>query len=244
MEIGPDVERLHYSAQGRLARMQNYYRWILRQFDGALGKRIWDAGAGIGTVSEMLAEHADFLLASEFTEQNLVTLRERFGGRERIRVERCDLTKDDALAYSADRLDTIVSLDVLEHLEDDRLPLRLFHQVLAPGGKLCLKVPAHPFLYGTLDRASLHHRRYTRRDLGEKLRSAGFTVERLRAMNFAATIPYFLKGRVLKRDKNFSNTIDGSRLGLYNRLVPWLERVERWLPIPVGLSLVAIARKT
>ncbi len=243
MEIGPDVERSHYAAQGRLARMQNYYLWILRQFDGALGRRIWDAGAGIGTVSELLLLRADFVLASEYTEQNLVALRERFAGRERVRVERCDLASEDAIAFTADRLDTIVSLDVLEHLEDDRRALSLFHRVLQPQGRLCIKVPAHPFLYGTLDRASLHHRRYSRRDLREKLRAAGFAVERLHAMNFAATIPYFLKGRILKKQQNFSNTIDGSKLGFYNRLVPWLERVERLLPVPVGLSLVAVARK-
>ncbi len=243
METSSDLERAHYAAQGRLARMSNYYRWILRQFDGALGRRIWDAGAGIGTVSETLIENADFLLATEFGEKNLVALRERFAGRAAVRVEFCDLSREDARVFAGERLDTIVSLDVLEHLADDGFALRLFHAVLAPGGRLCLKVPAHPFLYGTMDRASLHHRRYARRELREKLRAVGFVPEHLRAMNLAATIPYFVKGRLLKRDRNFSNSIDGERLGFYNRIVPWLERIERVLPPPFGLSLIAIARK-
>ena len=62
-------------------------------------------------------------------------------------------------------------------------------------------------------------------------------------MNMAATVPYFLKGRVLKKRRNFSNSIDGGKLGFYNRLMPWLERAERVLPTPFGLSLVAVGRK-
>ena len=102
---------------------------------------------------------------------------------------------------------------------------------------------AHPFLFGSLDEASLHYRRYTKRDLREKLLRAGFEVEMLRHMNLAAVVPYLLKGRVLRSKKNFSNSLSGSRLGFYNKLIPWFARFEGLLPPPIGLSLVAIARK-
>jgi len=244
MELTPDLEARHFDAQERLARMGSYYRWILNNFRGAIGRRVWDAGAGIGSVSALLAEEADFLLATEFTEHNLAALRERFAGRADVRVEFCDLTRQEALAFAGLELDTIVTLDVLEHLDDDARALATYFAVLRPGGRLCAKVPAHPFLYGTLDEASLHYRRYARRELGRKLAAAGFEVERLRHMNMAATVPYFLKGRVLKKKTgSFSTSIDGSKLGFYDRLIPWLERVERLVPPPFGLSLVAIARK-
>jgi len=243
MDLTRKIESAHFAAQGRLARMGNYYRWILANFEGFIGRRIWDAGAGIGSVSELLSERCDLLLATEFTESNMEALRERFAGREGVRVEFCDLAGDEALAFSGHDLDTVITLDVLEHLEDDARALRIYYEVLRPGGHLLIKVPAHPFLYGTMDKASLHRRRYTKRELRAKLQAAGFRVKRLRHMNLAATLPYLIKGRILKRESNFSISIDGSKLGFYNRLMPWLERAERILPPPCGLSLVAVGEK-
>ena len=243
MDLSEDIESKHFDAQGRLARMDNYYRWILGTFGGALGRRVWDAGAGIGNVSELLLERADFVLATEFTERNLEALRERFEREPRARVEYCDLTRPEALELRRHELDTIVTLDVLEHLEDDRAALSRYHEILQPGGALLIKVPAHMFLFGTMDEASLHYRRYAKRELRGKLEAAGFQVERLRHMNMVATLPYFLKGRVLRRRRNFSGTIDGGKLGLYNSLMPWLERLERLVPPPFGLSLIAVGRK-
>jgi SAM-dependent methyltransferase len=236
-------ESMHYTAQGRLAQLGNYHRWILRNFGDAVGRRIWDAGAGIGNVTEHLAERADFVLASEFSQRNLEALHERFEGSQRVRVAHCDLAGDDALAFADLAIDTIVSLDVLEHLEDDLGTLRTFWAVLQPGGRALLKVPAHPFLYGAIDEASLHLRRYRRRDIRGVFERAGFRVERLAYMNMAATVPYFVKSRLLRRRTNFSNTVDPGRLGLYDRLMPWLERAERFLPVPFGLSLIAVGRK-
>jgi SAM-dependent methyltransferase len=237
------VETMHRAAQGRMAQLSNYYRWILRNFGGAVGRRIWDAGAGIGNVTEHLARHADFVLATEFAQQNLDALRERFADRPGVRIAYCDLARDDALAFEDCEIDTVISLDVLEHLDDDLHVLRNFWTVLRPEGRLLLKVPAHPFLYGAIDEASLHIRRYRKGDLRAVLERAGFCVERVAHMNMAATLPYFVKSRVLRRRTNFSNTIDPERLGLYNRLVPWLERAERILPVVFGLSLIAVGRK-
>ncbi|MCB9914265.1 MAG: class I SAM-dependent methyltransferase [Planctomycetes bacterium] len=244
MELDDRTEQAHFAAQGTLGRMDNYYRWILRNFGPRVGRRVWDAGAGVGHVTALLAAQAELVVATEFTERNLEALRARFAGVPNVVVEFCDLTAPAALELARYELDTIVTLDVLEHLEDDAAALARYHEILRPGGALLIKVPAHPFLYGTVDEASLHFRRYEKRELREKLERAGFRVEMLRPMNAAATLPYFFKGRVLKKRSNFSGTIDQGRVGLYNRLMPWLERVERLVPPPFGLSLVAAGRKS
>jgi 2-polyprenyl-3-methyl-5-hydroxy-6-metoxy-1,4-benzoquinol methylase len=236
-------ESMHCAAQGRMARLGNYHRWILRNFGDAFGRRVWDAGAGIGNVAEHLAERADFVLASEYSERNLDALRERFDGRAGVRVAYCDLAADDAPDFEDCAIDTVICLDVLEHLAHDLRALQIFWSVLRPGGQVLLKVPAHPFLYGSIDAASLHLRRYRRSDLCAALERADFRVERLAYMNMAATIPYFVKSRLLRKRTNFSNSLDPARLGLYDRLMPWLERAERLLPVPFGLSLIAVARK-
>jgi len=243
--MGPDrrLEAMHFEAQGRLARLGNYHGWILRNFEGAFGRRIWDAGAGIGLVTAQLAERAEFVLATEFTPRNLEELTRRLEAVPNVRVAACDLSGDAALAFGDYDLDTVISLDVIEHLEDDAHALRTFRKVLRPGGRALIKVPAHPFLFGAMDEASLHHRRYRRAELSRKLREAGFAVERVAYMNLLATVPYFVKSRVLRRRTNFSNSIDPDRLGWIDRLIPWLERIERVVPPPFGLSLVAVGRK-
>lgn len=243
MKISEQTEVVRREAQGRLASMGNYHRWILRNLSRGLGRRIWDAGAGVGVVSSQLLERTDFLLATDYRESHIDLLSESLGTRPGLRVERCDLTRPDLGTLRAWGLDTIINLDVLEHLPDDRAVLGAFHEVLAPGGRLLLKVPAHPFLFGSLDEASLNYRRYTRRDLREKLRGAGFEIERLRHMNLPAVLPYFLKSRVMRSENKVSNSLNGSRQGLYNKLIPWFAKLERFLPPPMGLSLVAIARK-
>lgn len=237
------TERMHFDAQERLAQLGNYQRWVLRNFGHSLGRRIWDAGAGIGNVTAHLAKMADFVLATEYSERNLEMLTARFADSERVVVARCDLSGDDAIAFEKHALDTVISLDVIEHLTDDLHALRMYRRVLVPGGRVLIKVPAHPFLYGSIDAASLHLRRYRRGELRDRLAEAGFHVERVAYMNLVATFPYFVKSRILQRRTNFSNSIDPNRLGLYNRIIPWLERVERVLPVPFGLSLLAVGRK-
>jgi SAM-dependent methyltransferase len=238
----PD-EAMHFEAQGRLARLGSYHAWILRNFEGALGRCVWDAGAGVGLVTARLAERCESVLATEYGERNLAELSRRFAGDDRVEVDRCDLTGDDARRYEGRHLDTVVCLDVIEHLEDDAHALRSFHRVLVPGGRLLLKVPAHPFLYGAVDEASRHFRRYRRAGLAGAIADAGFEVEWVRHMNAAATVPYLVKSRILKRRTNFSNSLGAGRLSLYDRLIPWIERVEQRVPPPFGLSLIAVGRK-
>jgi 2-polyprenyl-3-methyl-5-hydroxy-6-metoxy-1,4-benzoquinol methylase len=241
--LNMDIETQHLAAQNRLAQMDNYYQWIFRHFAEVVGKRVWDAGAGIGHLTEILCKQAQFVYATEFTEKNLAILHKRFANDKQVQIAFCDLTTDDALHLIKYQFDTIMSLDVLEHLEDDRQTLRLFAKILAPEGRLLLKVPAHPFLYGSIDEASLHYRRYAKRDLKNKLEEAGFHLEKLSYMNMVATVPYFIKSRLLKINNNFSNSLDGNRLSFYNHLMPWLERAERIIPPPFGLSLIAIGHK-
>ncbi len=243
MDLTNEFETKHFDAQNSLTQMGNYYLWILNNFSGAIGSRVWDAGAGIGNITELLSQQAEFVLATEFTKLNLVTLHKHFEKHENINVRFCDLTKDDALAFAKYDLDTIVTLDVLEHLENDQYTLRLYYDVLRPNGRLLIKVPAHMFLYGSLDKASLHFRRYAKKELKEKLNEAGFIIEKLHYMNIAATIPYFIKSVILKKNSNFSTSLNSNRLGFYNILIPWFEKVERILRPPFGLSLIAIGRK-
>ena len=243
MELTEEHEDQHLDAQFELARLGNYYQWILNNFGDSIGHRVWDAGAGIGSVTSLLTKRCDFVLATEYGERNLKILRQTFDGHADVAVDYCDLTMNSVSRFASYDLDTVISLDVLEHLKDDCFALKQFHRVLKSDGRVLIKVPAHEVLYCSIDEASLHYRRYSKSQLGEALISSGFVLEQLRYMNWVATIPYFIKGRLLKPRRNFSRSIKKERLSLYNQLMPWLERLERIVPPPFGLSVIAVGRK-
>ena len=135
------------------------------------------------------------------------------------------------------RIDTVVCLNVLEHIEDDRATLADMYDLLQPGGRLVLLVPAFARLYGTLDEHLRHFRRYEKDELEGKVREAGFVLENLMYLNRPGIFGWWLNGKLLRR-----RVLPRSQLLAFKLLMPLLER-EKERPPSTGLSLVAIGRK-
>jgi SAM-dependent methyltransferase len=220
-----------------LAGARNYYGWISASFAPWLGRRMLEAGAGIGTFTDwLLARRPDaHVTAVEPAANNFPTLSRRWAGDPRVTAVQGYL--DDSLPAAS--ADTVVAVNVMEHVEDDAAFLRAAARVLAPGGHLCLFVPALPALYGSLDEAFEHHRRYTRRGLEGRLRGAGLELVRVRYMNMPGMVAWWLFSKVLRR-----RTITARDAGVYDRwVVPLVRAVEDRIPPPVGNGLLAVARK-
>ncbi len=126
---------------------------------------------------------------------------------------------------------------MLEHIADDRARLVAFRERLRPGGHLLLLVPSHPFLYGPIDRAFDHQRRYAKRELQSLLEGAGFRVSDLRRVNPVGALGWLVVGRILRRLE-----IPGGPLRAFDRIVPVLRLLDR-AELPLGLSLWAVARR-
>jgi SAM-dependent methyltransferase len=220
-----------------LAGAVNYYRWIVRRFAPYLGRRIVEVGAGIGTFASHLRQAAPDaeLTLVEPAANNYPHLRARFADDPRVRTVRGYL-EDAGPAGSAD---AVVAVNVMEHVRDDAAFLRAVHGLLAPGGHALLFVPALPALYGSLDEAFEHFRRYTRAELDGRLRGAGLDPLRVAYTNLPGVAAWWLSGRVLRR-----RTVSARDARIYDRwVIPWVSALERvWTP-PLGQSLIAVARK-
>jgi SAM-dependent methyltransferase len=220
-----------------VAEATNYYDWILDSFAPHIGQRCVEAGAGIGTVSKLLLARASLraLTLIEPAANNVPILRERFAGDSRVKVYHGYL---EDLTRSL-KSDSIIAVNVLEHVEKDDAFLKASFNILAPGGALLLLVPALPAIFGSLDRAFDHFRRYTRSGIREQLLDAGFEIERLSYLNTLGVAAWFVSGRIFRR-----STLARSQVRFYDRLViPWLRAVEKRFPAPIGQSLLAIARR-
>jgi glycosyltransferase involved in cell wall biosynthesis len=225
-----------YKTLLRLARADRYNQWMLTQLKPWMGQRVLEVGSGIGSFTRYLLGR-DLIVATELNPRYLRILGNTFERHTRVEVMPLDLTSFDPGPLAARSLDTILCLNVLEHVEDDRGTLRRLHASLAPGGHLLLVVPAHARLYGAIDRAIDHHRRYERADLIGKLEEAGFGVQHTHYFNRLGVVGWYLNSVLLRRTR-----VPGFQLHLQNLLVPLL-RLEAALPLPFGLSLVAVARR-
>ena len=237
-------EANHLDAQQKLSHLTNYHAWSLSFLGGNCGRRIWDAGAGVGLLAEqLLKKDPEHLLLSEFTSMNLEILKERYGGNPKVAVQYCDLNRTEKSELVHQPIDTVILLDVLEHVPDDQKALSLIHDALEAGGHLLIKVPAHPFLFCGIDKASSHFRRYRKKMLRNKLREAGFAVKQICYMNMSGAMLYFLKGKILKKEASYSRTIKDNRLDWMNKCIPFIAKSERCIHPLFGLSVIAVAQK-
>jgi len=212
-----------------------YNAWLIERVLPWVGRRVLEIGAGVGTMSAFLADRERVVL-SDTNAGYLERLRTRFAGQPRVRVAALRLPATDG-DLQAERLDTIICLNVLEHVREDELSLATMFQLLQPGGRLVLLVPSLPAIYGTLDRALGHFRRYTPAELRQKYAAAGFRMRHLEYFNLAGIPGWWFTGRVLKRE-----LIPTASLRWYDALVP-LFRLERFLPWRLGQSLIAVGER-
>lgn len=223
----------------------NYFAWQVDLFKGYARGTIIDHGAGTGGLSgALLAANAGRsaiahrIVALEPDPQLVDVLHQKFDNVPAASVFAGTL--DDYLAANGTAcVDTIVSSNVIEHIEDDVACLRAMWDLLRPGGAVGLYVPARPELFGSLDKAVGHYRRYKRDELETKLVRSGFLVRSVQYRNLVGVLPWLLVGRVLKRDR-----VGSGSLRLFDRVVfPLARRLEDIVSPRYGLNLVAIGIK-
>jgi SAM-dependent methyltransferase len=218
-----------------IAEARHYNEWLFDRARPYLGRVVLDAGAGIGTFTELAARSGRTVVALEPDQALAAHLRERVGARAGVRV--VEGGAETLPAEVGDGFDSILCLNVLEHVRDDAVALDGFRARLRPGGRLLLLVPAHRALYGAYDRAVGHERRYARRDLRRLLDGAGLEVETLRHVNPLGALGWLVRVRT-RRAGDWPST----SFRAFDRLVPLLRRLDR-VPLPFGLSLWAVARR-
>lgn len=217
-----------------------YFRWQVEQFLPYLGQRILEIGCGVGGIIELLGNR-ELIHGLDVEPEVLAYARERFQGRPECRFDLLDITQaspDQLASLRENRFDSVVCINVLEHIRDDIAALQRMEAVLQPGGTLALLIPAHLALYGPYDKVDGHFRRYGKTYLRTILLHTNLQVVRMHYFNAIGAMGWWVQYRLLRR------SIHGQgQLGLMNRLLPLVRVVEKLLKPPFGLSLVAICRK-
>src|SRR5437016_1196715 len=235
--IRPDVGREDegYTTLRRVEVLRRYTAFLWDLMRPYVGRRVLEVGSGTGVMTRYLATREE-VVASDVDPEYVEFLRRTFADKPNVQVRLLDLAHLGEDGLAPHRFDTVVCANVLEHVADDAATLRAMRALLAPGGRVVLIVPALRALYGTIDVAIGHHRRYSREEIDAKLRAAGLEVEHVSYFNLLGVAGWWLNARVLRR-----RSVPGLQARLNDRLVPLL-RLERRLKPPIGMSLLAVGR--
>ena len=206
------------------------------------GNTVLDIGCGSGFLLGELIKQGKDVYGVEPNHELATLLRKRY---PTISVAEKTV---ETLDHVSGVFDTITILDVLEHVEDDVAALQTMYRKLSPDGRLVLVVPAHQSLYGKRDKAMGHYRRYGKKELLSKIRSAGFIIQEVRHWNALAFLPYWFYEKILHRELTVHYRSDtnarGMRILLRKMISWWLSSVERYIDFGLGLSLIVVAKKS
>lgn len=217
----------------RLNRAPRFTKWMADTIRPYVGERILEIGAGIGNLTANLVPRTTYW-ASDINPQYLDRLNKLKATRPYLRV--CYTDASAVESFPAEQFDTVICLNVVEHLEDDVKALRNIRASVEKDGRAIVLVPNGPRLFGTLDEVLGHYRRYTRDQLVEACGRAGFRIEKVLKFNRIGSPGWWLNGRVLKK-----KTFGFWQIKLLNNLVPFVRPIDRFLPLP-HLSWIVILR--
>ena len=220
---------------GRLNRAPRFTKWMADVIRPYVGEKVLEIGAGTGNLTVQLTPRRLYWV-SDINPLYLDYLENIRLNRPYMRVGYTDGGKGDSFPREK-KFDTVICLNVVEHLADDLTALNNFREVLEDQGRAIVLVPCGPWLFGSLDEVLGHHRRYSRKQLTDLVERAGFRLESMLGFNRIGVIAWWLNARLLRR-----RTFGFWQIQLLNVLTPVFRVLDNFLPLP-PLSLIAVISK-
>jgi len=212
--------------------------WMADTIRPFVGQRVLEIGAGMGNLTRYLSRRRQRYVATDLDAEHLVRLRNRLRHRPKLETAMLDLSRTQDFLPFANAMDTVICLNVLEHLEDDLACLGNIHSALSPGGRAIILVPEGQNLFGQMDVVLGHFRRYSREQLRARMEEAGFSVETVLNFNRVSRPAWFVSSRLLRRSR-----LGRFQLKLFDKMVWLWRRIDRFIPWK-PTSIIAIGRKS
>ncbi len=234
------VEETHWWYR---ARRDIIFDWVKRVMPAYKDPRFLDIGCGTGfNITYLHQLGYNQVIGLDFSPDALAYCHSR-----QLKVLICGSAEQ--LPIQPACYDIILTLDILEHLKEDRSALSEIFRVLRPGGSLIIFVPAFQFLWSFQDEISHHRRRYTAAELKEKVVQAGFELTKLTYAN-SLLFPIVWFGRIMLRTfpKYFKITSESQMNPPWmNSLLYRIFLVElsllHLIDLPVGVSILCVCKK-
>lgn len=239
------VEQQDYSGRDleAMALAVNYHRWIHDLFKKYLGSRVVEVGAGTGAFSELLLTQplqSLTLVEPSHTMHSLLQRKlEQLNPKLAVETYNAPFQRVARQIREKQHPDSIVYVNVLEHILDEEAELRTMRDSLEPGGRIFIFVPAFQWLFGEYDKVLGHQRRYSLHTLVASCSKAGFKTIEAKYMDFLGIAPWWIKYCLFR-----SKTMEPALVNLYDRfVVPAIRGIESLKEPPAGKNILLIAEK-
>ncbi|HSW97485.1 MAG TPA: class I SAM-dependent methyltransferase [Candidatus Saccharimonadales bacterium] len=212
---------------------KNYNKWIAEQCLQHIKSPLLEVGSGTGNISKFFLSKKGVTL-SDIDAGLVKTLKKKFSQKS-VSIQKIDISKK---LTKRNKYQTIVAINVLEHIQDDKKAIKNMHALLQKGGKIILLVPAKKFAYTEFDRLLGHHRRYEKEKLKKLTEKSGFITEKIYYFNFVGLWSWILRSKMEK-----SHSLKPYQVAIFDKIVPYLKVIEKVIPVPVGVSLILVGVK-
>jgi len=224
-----------------IAISENFNEWLYQEVSKPLFGNILEVGSGLGTFSKRIID--DFpkskITLTDVSIEYVNQLKEKFS-KENILVHKLDLnSKSDFEDIGYEQFDSIIAINVLEHVENDEFALQQLHKMLKKNGILVVLVPCHKFLFNVIDSHIGHFRRYTKKDLEKKIKESNFKIDKIFYFNMLGIIGWYINGNLCKNPQ-----VNPKSLKFFDKMVPVLGMLEKALHKKIGLSLICYLKKS
>ena len=237
-----DIDQVGQETLDVISGADKFNRWMHETIAPHCYGRILEIGSGIGNISKYFIERGDSIMLTDLRKSYCDQLQDSFGkSKNLIGIEQIDLVAENFDTQYKDLLgtfDTVFALNVIEHIEDDRLALVNATKLLSSNGKIIILVPAYQSLYNQFDVELEHFRRYTKKTIATTFDNAAIDIERQQYFNAVGILGWFVTGKILRKKQ-----IPGGQMNLYNTFVPVIKLIDKLILETVGLSVITVGHK-
>lgn len=239
-KVKKSQEKFNYTGTKTLEVLEganDYNTWIGESLSQFILPPALEVGAGTGNITKFFLQKKP-LYISDVDPKLVKLLRKKFPKLAQKNIVTINIEKKPSHTMLG-KFKSIVAVNVLEHIENDTLALKNMYNMLQQGGKVILLVPAKKAAYTKLDKSLGHFRRYEKKELESKIIAAGFVIQKLYYFNFLGLFTWVIRDKVSQTHTHLSPT----HVALFDKIVKILKIIEKYIPTPVGISLIVVAKK-
>ncbi len=220
----------------------SFNNWLSKKIGIYVKGQILEIGSGIGNISAFLLKDHDHVSLSDLRPEYCNLLRNKFNNDPHLQaVYELDLSSENFnFQYSdlLEKFDTVIALNVIEHIQNDSLAIRNAMSLLKNDAKLIILVPVGKWLYNSIDRELGHYKRYTKTEINELMKSAGLFITHSSYFNAAAILGWWFSGNILHE-----KILSPAKLKIYNQFIPLFKIADKLITPFTGISVISVGRK-